>query len=116
MSSHSPSHSPSHAPQRASGADPAAPADAGTADGARAVALRRLRWQARRGMLENDLLLGRFLDRHAAGLDAESMAALGLLLELPDGELLDLALGRSQPGAGLDSPAVRATLERLRAA
>jgi antitoxin CptB len=102
-------------PSRASPASGAPPA-AAEPDGQRAVALRRLRWHARRGMLENDLLLGRFLDRHAAGLDVDAMAALHSLLELPDGELLDLALGRSQLQGPLDRPAVRATLELLRAA
>jgi antitoxin CptB len=85
-------------------------------DGTAAVALRRLRWQARRGMLENDLLLGRFFDRHGANLDAAAMAAVVRLLDLPDGELLDLALGLSEPQGALDEPSVRATLELLRAA
>jgi antitoxin CptB len=85
-------------------------------DCATAVALRRLRWQARRGLLENDLMLGRFFDRHAAALDAGSMVALASLLDLADGELLDLALGRAEPRGALDNPAVRSTLALLRAA
>ena len=57
-----------------------------------AADLRRLRWRARRGLLENDLLLGRFLDRYGTTLDAAQKAALLKLLELPDTELLDLLL------------------------
>ena len=77
--------------------------------------LRRLRWRARRGMLENDLLLGRFFERHAASLGARSCAALALLLELPDGLLLDLALGREEPQGALDCAPVREVLGLLRA-
>ena len=88
-------------------------------DGSRAVEpveLRRLRWRARRGLLENDLLVGRFLDRHGTTLDAAQKQALLKLLELPDTELLDLLLGRTQPVPPLDSPDVRGLLERMRAA
>jgi antitoxin CptB len=78
--------------------------------------LRRLRWRARRGLLENDLLIGRFLDRHGRTLDAAQNRALMKLLELPDTELLDLLLGRTDPAAPLDSADLRALLDRIRAA
>ena len=77
---------------------------------------RRLRWRARRGLLENDLIIGRFLDRHERELDQAQAAALLALLELPDNELLDLLLARSEPRAGLDDEQVRVVLARLRAA
>jgi antitoxin CptB len=80
------------------------------------VELRRLRWRARRGLLENDLLIGRFLDRHGRTLDAAQNRALLKLLELPDTELLDLLLGRTEPVPPLDSPEVRGLLDRMRAA
>ncbi len=80
------------------------------------VELRRLRWRARRGLLENDLLIGRFLDRHGRTLDAAQNRALMKLLELPDNELLDLLLARIEPVPPLDSPDVRALLARLRSA
>jgi antitoxin CptB len=85
-------------------------------DGASAVALRRLRWHARRGLLENDLMLARFFDRHGASLDAGAVGALECLLALPDGELLDLALGRTQLQGTLDVAPMRAVLALLRAA
>jgi len=89
---------------------------AGGADGAAAARLRRLRWRARRGMLENDLVLTRFLDRHGAALGPEALDALDRLLELPDGELLDLLLGRAAPEDALDSAPLRALLGSLRQA
>ena len=71
------------------------------------ASLRRLRWRARRGLLENDLLLGRFLQRQAGALDPAQADALAQLLDLSDPELLDLLLGRRQPDGELNRPAVR---------
>ena len=76
---------------------------------------RRLRWLARRGLLENDLIITRFFERYQDSLDAEQVAALGRLLELPDNELLDLLLARTEPVAPLDGEADRRLLARLRA-
>jgi antitoxin CptB len=73
-----------------------------------------LRWRARRGLLENDLLIGRFLDRQGAQLDAADADALARLLDLPDNELLDLLLGRWQAAGELEDPAVRDMLSRVR--
>ena len=78
-----------------------------------AEALRRLRWRARRGLLENDLLIGRFLEHEGGALDAADAELLGRLLDLSDGELLELLLGRRQPSGDLDIPAVRSLLARL---
>lgn len=86
------------------------------ADAPRAVSLRRLRWHARRGLLENDLMLARFFERHGAALDDDAVAALEGLLALPDGELLDLALGRAHPAGAVDTAPIRRVLELLRAA
>ncbi|GAB4465815.1 MAG: hypothetical protein OHK0044_04960 [Burkholderiaceae bacterium] len=80
------------------------------------VQRRRLRWRARRGLLENDILIGRFLDREAGRLDAEDLRALEALLALPDGELLELLLARKDPAGALDDNRVRALLARMRAA
>ncbi len=55
----------------------------------------RLRWHARRGLLENDLLLTRYLDRSLAGMSQEEMGMLDKLLRLEDNDLLDLLMGRS---------------------
>jgi len=85
-------------------------------EAAAAAELRRLRWRARRGLLENDLLIGRFLDRHGVNLDAAQKLALLKLLELPDTELLDLLLARSEPAAPLDGPELQALLALMRTA
>jgi antitoxin CptB len=75
---------------------------------------RRLRWRARRGMLENDLIVSRFLDREGEGLDVAEILALEDLLDLPDNELLDLLLARKEPQGALDNNAVRNLLRRMR--
>ena len=75
---------------------------------------RRLRWRARRGLLENDLIVTRYLDRHERDLTVDDVLALEALLDLPDNELLDLLLGRKEPDGRLDDNAVRTVLDGLR--
>ncbi|MCE2644074.1 MAG: succinate dehydrogenase assembly factor 2 [Burkholderiaceae bacterium] len=79
------------------------------------LALRRLRWRARRGLLENDLIIERFLAAHGSRMTSTDLDAFARLLELPDNELLDLLLARKEPAADVDSSCVRALLGRLRA-
>ena len=76
----------------------------------------RLRWRSRRGLLENDLLLTRFLDAHEADLSDDDVDALTRLLDLADNPLLDLILARREPDGDLDLPQVHALLARLRQA
>jgi antitoxin CptB len=59
--------------------------------------LARLRWRCRRGILENDLILERFLDASGAALIAADVAALDRLLEYGDNDLWDILCGRSDP-------------------
>jgi antitoxin CptB len=59
--------------------------------------LSRLRWRCRRGMLENDLVLERFLARRGDALTEDEVAMLDRLLDLPDNELWDLIAGRAEP-------------------
>ena len=63
-----------------------------------ATELSRMRWRCRRGMLENDLILTRFLDARGSTISAADVAALDRLLDLADGELWDLIAGRAEPG------------------
>lgn len=66
--------------------------------------LERLRWRCRRGMLEVDLLLARFVERHLASLDADGRRALDTLLLYPDNELIEFLMERKPcPDAGLHS-------------
>jgi antitoxin CptB len=74
----------------------------------------RLRWRARRGLLENDLIVTRFLDAHEASLTDDEVDAFSRLMELADNELMDLLLARKEPEGETDMPHVRALLARLR--
>jgi antitoxin CptB len=74
--------------------------------------LDRLRWRCRRGLLENDLILTRFLDARDGRISDEEVVALDRLLALSDNELWDLIAGRQEP---VDA-AVKPLLDALRAA
>ena len=76
----------------------------------------RLRWRSRRGLLENDLILTRFLDAHEIEMTDDEVDALTQLLGLSDNDLLDLLLGRTEPADLLALPNVSALLSRLRQA
>ncbi len=74
----------------------------------------RLRWRARRGLLENDLILIRFLDAHEASMTDDDVDAFMRLMELSDNELMDFLLARKEPDGLLDLPHVQALLARIR--
>ena len=57
----------------------------------------RMRWRCRRGLLELDIVLGRFVDLHYDGLDEARRAAFDVLLEVPDALLWDMITGRESP-------------------
>ncbi|PWF42487.1 FAD assembly factor SdhE [Massilia glaciei] len=76
----------------------------------------RLRWRSRRGLLENDLILTRFLDAHEADLTDDEVDALTRLLDLSDIALMGLMLARGEPEGEVDLPHVHALLARLRTA
>jgi antitoxin CptB len=76
----------------------------------------RLRWRARRGLLENDLILTQYLDNFEKELTDVEVGALTQLFELGDNELLDLLLGRIEPEGALDRSAVKMVLAQIRAA
>jgi antitoxin CptB len=66
---------------------------------------KRLKWKCRRGLLELDILLARFLEKNdVQGLDE--------LLDLPDNDLLDIVMGRSESY----DPHLKEVVARLRAA
>jgi antitoxin CptB len=58
---------------------------------------RRARWHCRRGMLELDLVLNRFMDRHYGSLNAAQRRAFDELLELQDHELWEVIAGLAPP-------------------
>ena len=74
----------------------------------------RLRWRARRGMLENDLIITQFLDKYEATLTDADVSALSQLFEMGDNELLDVLLARVEPTGEYDSPAIRRLVAQMR--
>ncbi len=74
----------------------------------------RLRWRARRGLLENDLVLTRFFDKHEHDLSDDDVRALTQLFELPDTDLLDLILARKEPEGNLQQIDIKRVIDLLR--
>jgi antitoxin CptB len=70
----------------------------------------RLRWHCRRALLELDIVFQRFWERHHAGLDEETEAALERLLELEDHDLWELVSGR----VTTNDPQLEGMIEQLR--
>ena len=80
--------------------------------------LYRLKSDARRGLLENDLILQRFFERYGAQLNAEDGKVLSQLLALDDNDLMDLLIGRKDSVASLEKEmqedSFKMVLKRLR--
>ena len=74
----------------------------------------RLGWRARRGLLENDLIITRYLDAHEAELTDDDVTALTQLFELGDNDLLDLLLARKELEGALDTPRLRGIIGQMR--
>ena len=70
--------------------------------------LARVRWRCRRGMLENDLVLERFLAQRGDSLSEDEVAMLDRLLDLADHELWDIIAGRAEPADPAVAPLVAA--------
>lgn len=58
------------------------------------TAISRLKWQCRRGMLELDTLLLRFLNNGYQQLNEDDKQQFVKLLDTPDTELLEYLMGR----------------------
>jgi antitoxin CptB len=71
----------------------------------------RLKWKCRRGLLELDLVLERFLQTECARLSEGDVAAFGELLDQADNDLWELVIGRSDRV----DPRLHGILARLRA-
>ena len=80
--------------------------------------LYRLKSDARRGLLENDLILPRFFERYGLQLSSEDGKVLSQLLALDDNDLMDLLIGRKDSVVALEkemhSASFKAVLQRLR--
>ncbi len=80
-------------------------------DGAADRKHERIRWHARRGLLENDLFLTRFLDAHLATMASTEMVLLEELLRWSDNDLLDVLMERKP----CDDPRFQPLVERIKA-
>ena len=74
----------------------------------------RLLWSCRRGLLENDLFIQRFFDRHGASLTVRQARGLSTLMDLSDNDLMDLLLRRCEPEGDLATAEVLDVLAMLR--
>ena len=54
----------------------------------------RARWRCRRGLLELDIVLQRFMDQYYRQLDQHELEQFERLLSLPDNDLWDLITAR----------------------
>jgi len=70
--------------------------------------LNRIHWRCRRGMLENDLVLSRYLAARGASMTESEVAMLDRLLDLPDNELWDIIAGRQEAEDASVAPLVAA--------
>ena len=76
------------------------------------TAKRRIRFQTRRGLLELDILLGRFMDKEFQHLSDDELAVFVEILDLPDQEFLDLVNEKEAAGKPYFVP----LLEKIRKA
>jgi antitoxin CptB len=77
-------------------------------------ALSKLKWRCRRGLLENDLFIARFFERHEQGLTCGQAQAMETLMDLSDNDLLDLLLRRKEPEPGWGGAEVTELLQLMR--
>ncbi|MDD5180716.1 MAG: succinate dehydrogenase assembly factor 2 [Gallionellaceae bacterium] len=73
----------------------------------------RVRWRCRRGLLELDIVLERFIGQYYSGLDDAQQAVFDALLDMPDTELWDVIMGKTPVPQGNEYCAV---LELIKAA
>lgn len=79
---------------------------------------RRFAWRCRRGLLELDIVLQNFVNRHFNSLNMGELEAFDDMLELPDNEFWDLINSSKmmKKGSALATEAADAMLEKLRSA
>ncbi|MDD2720802.1 MAG: succinate dehydrogenase assembly factor 2 [Gallionella sp.] len=70
----------------------------------------RLRWRCRRGLLELDIVLGRFVETQHDDLSASERQIFDEFLDMPDNPLWDMISGRKEAA----TEAQAALLEKLR--
>ena len=76
--------------------------------------LSKLKWRCRRGLLENDLFVERFFASRGDAVTTRQAEGLGVLMDLPDNDLLDLLLRRTEPQGDLRRDDVTEVLALMR--
>lgn len=74
--------------------------------------LKRVLWRSRRGLLELDIVISRFIEANYAQLDENERRAFEVLLDMPDNPLWDMIAGKCDAANGDQ----QALLEKIRAA
>lgn len=77
-------------------------------------ALHLLHWRSRRGLLENDLFIEKFFEKHGPSLTYGQGEAMTTLMNLADNDLLDLVLRRKELEEAITTPTLQEVLEMLR--
>ena len=75
---------------------------------------KKIIWRARRGLLENDIILKRFFSRYQKDLSEDEWLALEKLLDKTDNELLDIILDIEKLNENALSPETLSILSKLR--
>ena len=76
------------------------------------ASLQRVRWRCRRGLLELDIILVRFVDRYYAQLSSSERETFEVFLDMADNPLWDLISGKTD-AASYEQAAL---LEKIRSA
>ena len=71
--------------------------------------LERARWRCRRGLLELDIVLQRFMDKHYTQLSETELQQFATLLDLSDNDLWDMITTRKE----LEETSLRPVLQLL---
>lgn len=58
--------------------------------------IERVRWRCRRGLLELDIVLARFVEAHYAQMTEGDRQVFDALLDMPDNPLWDMIAGRQE--------------------
>lgn len=78
--------------------------------GQEAAILQRVRWRCRRGLLELDIVLRRFVEAHYANLSSTERQIFEEFLDMPDNPLWDMISCRNEAGSAEQN----ALLEKIR--
>ena len=76
------------------------------------AAMQRVRWRCRRGLLELDIVLARFIESQYAQLDEAGRQAFEVFLDMADNPFWDMVSGKLDAEPGLQQH----LLEKIRAA